>query len=365
MKLPSIRKLFIIVLISPCFVFGTGLNQFSKISQKQKVNFAGLTKTLVSLLKTRSPANLAIGAFEISIEKLIGDNIMDVFDCDSVINKYISTAGEDATYEMLSNELKNTISERLERDDETLYVNVNSDTISDGLFINYSIYRDRPVSVPIVLIASDTSFSTSFDTTCTAKFEADIDIFLNTKIINSGSDGQGVQIRINKLSFELTSDSDSEEQDAECDTILNNKSEFLKHILKPGKTFLFNVKEKEYSAVVACLSVSAHSYWYLVPANAEDFVIDEGECYTLSYEQLEKGEFKWEEQNISSLKTSLMMIPANEKWDSLTVADNSEVFSYTVDDLFNDKGLEQISLCCDYWIKDGVTARNKKFVLKQ
>ena len=58
------------------------------------------------------------------------------------------------------------------------------------------------------------------------------------------------------------------------------------------------------------------------------------------------------------------MIPAEEPWDSLVFAEKSNEFSYSVDNLFDDEGLEQISLCCDYLVKDGVTVRNKKFVLK-
>jgi hypothetical protein len=58
------------------------------------------------------------------------------------------------------------------------------------------------------------------------------------------------------------------------------------------------------------------------------------------------------------------MIPAEEQWDSLTFAEKSNGFSYIVDNLFDNEGLEQISLCCDYSVKDGVTVRNKEFVLK-
>jgi hypothetical protein len=364
MKLSSIQKLLVSVLIIPWLIFISGSSQLSEVSQRHVVKYAGLTKTLVNLLKTRTPKIFVIGSYEISMEDLINADIATVFDCDSVISNYMSEAGEGASYEILSEVLKNRISDRFASGDGSLFVNVSSDTTSEGFFINFSIFRDKPVSIPIVLDASDTSFSTSFDTTCTVKFESDIDLFINAGMVNSGFKKEGVNIRINKLSFELTSGSESEGQtdDNDCQDYKTDDSSV--YVPKPHKTIPFYLAGKKYSAAARCFSVFAISYWYLTPSDATDFVIDEGQCYTLSYKQLEKGEFKWDNEYLSSLSTSLTMIPAEEQWDSLAFAEKSKRFSYTVDNLFDDDGLEQISLCCDYSVKDGVTVRNKKFVLK-
>jgi hypothetical protein len=363
MRLSSVSKLSLLLFVIPGFVFGPGSEQLSEVSQKHSVKYAGLTKTLVNLLKTRTPRNFVIGAYEISMEDLIGTDIATVFDCDSVTNNYMSEAGEGASYEMLSDVLKNKIWERF-KSDGTLFVNVSSDTASDGFFINFSIFKDKPVSIPIVLNASDTSFSTSFDTTCTLKFESDIDLFINAGKVNSGFKKDGVRIRINKLSFELTSGSENEEQTDESDCQDNESSDSSGYVPKPQKTVPFYLGGKKYSAAARCFSINAISYWYLTPADATDFVIDEGQCYTLSYKQLEKGDFKWDNENLGSFSTRLIMIPEEEKWDSLAFAEKSNRFSYTVDNLFDDEGLEQISLCCDYGLNEGITARNKKYVLK-
>jgi hypothetical protein len=364
MKLSSIQKLLIYVYLIPCLILVTGAKQLPEIPQKQNVKFVGLTKTLTNLLKTRTPKSFVIGAHEISMENLINKDITSLFDCDSVINNYLSTAGEGATYEMLSYELRNAISERFEGDDGTTFVIVNSDTISDGLFFNFSIYRDRPVSIPIVLNASDTSFSTSFDTTCTVKFEADIDIFLNTKKINKGSQGQGVGIRINKFIIELTSGSESDGQSDNTDCRNYDSDDTSRYIPEPQKKIPFCLDGKKYSAAARCYSIYAISYWYLAPSDAKDFVIEEGQCYTLSYKQLEKGQFKWDNVNLSSFSTILTMIPSEERWDSLAFAEKSDEFSCFADNLFDSEGFEQLSFSGDYSLKDGVTVRNKKFVLK-
>jgi hypothetical protein len=358
--------LFYLLLFSliPGFVFGPGSEQLSEVSQRHGVKYDGLTGTLVNLLKTRTPENFVIGAYEISMEDLIDTDMASLFDCDSVINNYISEAGEEASYEMLSDVLKNRIEDRFAGDDGSLFVNVSSDTTADGLYINFSIFRDKQVSIPIVLNASDTSFSTSFDTTCIVKFESDIDLFINAGKVNSGSKNDGVRIRINKLTFDLTSGSEYEEHTGDSDCQDYGSSDSAIFVPKPEKTIPFYLEGKKYSAAARCFSIYAISYWYLAPEGATDFVIDEGECYTLTYRQLEKGEFKWDNENLSSFSTNLIMIPAEEQWDSLAFAEKSNQFSYTVDNLFDESGLEQISLCCDYGVMEGVTARNKKYLLK-
>jgi hypothetical protein len=364
MKLSYFHKVLFLATIIPCFILGFGSNQPSEISRKQDLKFAGLTKTLVNLLKTRKPKSFILGAYEISMENLIDTDIAALFDCDSVIGNYLSEAGDEANYEMLSDVLKNTIWERFHGEDGDLFVNVYSDTTSDGMYLNFSVIRNREVSIPVVLNASDSCFSTSFDTTCTLKFEADIDLFLNVGMINSNNEGQGLQIRINKFSFELASDPEEKWLTDENESQDDQQSEFPEYIQKPDKTFPFYIEDKKFSAAARNFSIFASLYWYLTPEDATDFTYDEGHTFTMSYEQLEKGDFKWYDINLSSFAADLIMIPENEKWDSLTIVNNSFEFNYTIDNLFDSSGMEEISLFCDYWVKDNVTARNKKFKLK-
>ena len=318
------------------------------------MKYAGLTKTLVNLLRTRTPKSFVIGAYEINIENLINNDIAAWFDCDSVINKYISEAGEEASYERLSDVMKNTIWDRCAGVDGDLFVSVSSDTTSDGMYFNFLIFRSRTVTMPIILKASDSSFSTSFDTTGTVKFEADIDLFINTKLANTNHQSQATRVKINKLTFELLSGSDSEDQ----------TDDSIMYVQRPEKTIPFYIDDKKYTAVARHFSIIANLYWHLAPKDANDFTNDEEQSFTLSYEQLEKGDFKWDNTYFGSFAADLIMIPQNEKWDSLDIANNSSEFYYTIDNLFDENGLEQISLCCNHLVKDGVTARNKKFTLR-
>lgn len=62
------------------------------------------------------------------MESLIDKEIASLFDCDSVIDNFLSESGDEATYEMLSDKLKNTIWDRFDGEDGSLFVNILSTT---------------------------------------------------------------------------------------------------------------------------------------------------------------------------------------------------------------------------------------------
>jgi hypothetical protein len=365
MIISTLQKCLFIFLVClfPGLVSAIGDEQLTDTTRNQGVKFEGLTKTLASLLKTRTPKSIFVGDYEISLENLIDDDIAAVFDCDSLIMQYLSEAGDEATYGMLSYEMSHLIESRFEYNDGYLYVNVFSDTTANGMSFNISITRGKPVSLPIVLHASDTSFSTSFDTTCMVVFNADIDLFVNAALAIADSQSRATQVRINTFTFEISSNPDEEISPYDC---FNSESESADSTLiqNPPSVIPFDIEGMPYCAAARCFSIFARSFWYLSPADAGDCAVDDGISCTLTFEQIEKGDFIWEESHYSSLEAVLIMIPANEDWDSLPASENRAEFHYTVDDLFDENSLEQISLCCDYYIKDGVTARNRKYVHK-
>jgi hypothetical protein len=102
------------------------------------------------------------------------------------------------------------IESKFDYDDGFLYVSVHSDTTEEGMYFNFSLAMKKPFSLPVVLNASDTSFSTSFDTICSVEFNADIDLFINTAVALSGKPSQAVQVRVNTFTFEVSSLPDDE-----------------------------------------------------------------------------------------------------------------------------------------------------------
>jgi hypothetical protein len=367
MIFPSFKKyLFLLVIcLIPGVVSAGSIEQPSDTTRNQGMKFEGLTKTLANLLKNRTPQSIVVGAYEISLESLIDDDIAAVFNCDSVIMQYLSAAGDGATYGMLSYEMSRVIESRFIFEDGYLYVNVFSDTTADGMYFNISITRGKPVSLPVVLCASDTSFSTSFDTACTVVFNADIDLFVNTDLAIADSQSRATQVRINTFTVEISS---NPEKDFLDDDRCNSESEsddFSALMQNPSKVIPFDRDGKRYNAAALCFSIYAKSFWYLSPAGADYFVVDDGISHTLTFEQIEKGDFIWGESHYSSLDVVMVMIPAEEEWDSLPVSENRAKFQYAVDDLFDEKSLEQISFCCDFYIREGLTTRGKKYVFKQ
>lgn len=331
--------------------------------QQQGVTFTGLTQTLANLLKTRSPEKLIVGAFEISLEDLIDDDIATVFDCDSVISRYLDEAGDGATYGVLSYEMSRAIESRFVYNDGYLYVNIFSDTTAKGMYFNISISRGKPVTIPLVLHASDTSFATSFDTTLTAVFYADIDLFVNAALAIADSQSRATQVRINTFTFEVFSGSEEEFPHNDCYESESGE-DFSAIIQNAPKEIPIEIEGKPYKAAMRCFSLYAKTYWHLSPADADDFAVEEGVSHTLTFEQIEKGNFLWDESYVSLLKTDLVMIPANEDWDSISYSENRSEFQYVVDDLFDETSVENISLGGNVWMKEGVTARSGKYVFK-
>jgi hypothetical protein len=348
--------------------------------QQPGVKFTGLTQTLTNLLKTRTQKSFILGEYEIFLEDLIDDDVSGVFDCDSVVIQYLSTTDVVPTYEGLTYEMSSFIESRFVYDDGYLYVNILADTTKDGMYFNISVTRGKPIRLPVVLQASDTSFSTSFDTTLTAVFNADIDLYVNVEMANAGEESRATRVRINTFSFEITTHPDEDFTYIDCyDSEQEESEDFYELIGDSSKFIPFETGGIQYCAVPRCFSIYAKTYWYLNPDDEEhveyeegvdteltfeQIEYEEGVNPALTFEQIEKGAFRWDESHLGYVKADLLMLPADEEWDSLLLSKNHTEFQYIVDDLFDEFSLEQISLCCGIDVHNGVTVRNKKYVLK-
>jgi hypothetical protein len=323
----------------------------------------GLTKTIETLLKTRNIKLFSIGETDMSVEDLFGIDIPKIFDCDSVIREYLDKTEGFAYYGSLSYAMEDKIRSEIEKDSLDISVSVSSDSTADGMYFNYDFYGTKSVTIPIILKASDNSFSTTFDTTCLVKFEANIDLFLNSKKILSGPTEKGIGIRINKYSFELTSQPSFEEGEENNEE--NNEEEdadtaFVYEWRK--NKILFTIGNDIQEAVPEKVSIYVISNWYLSASKSANSINTEDEADILTYEQLKKEKFKWEVSNYGSINTELILIPLIDKGDSISVIEKENTFNYKSDDLFSDNNKDEISLCCNYSLKEGVNLKHKKKV---
>jgi hypothetical protein len=321
----------------------------------------GLTKTIETLLKTRNIKRFSIGETDMPVEDLFGIDIPKIFDCDSVIREYLDNAEGFAYYGSLSYEMEDKIRSEIEKDSLDMSVSVSSDSTADGMYFNYDLYGTKPVKIPIILKASDNSFSTTFDTTCLVKFEANIDLFLNSKKILSGPTGKGIGIRINKYSFELTSQPSFEEENNEENNEVEDADTAFVYEWRKNK-ILFSVGNDTLEAVPEKVSIYVISNWYLSASKSANSINTEEEADILTYEQLKKGKFKWEVSNYGSINTELILIPLIDKGDSISVIEKENTFNYKSDDLFSANDKDEISLCCNYSLKEGVNLKHKKKV---
>lgn len=356
----QIRLYLTVLLLAHGIVSAAANVQPADTTRQQGVKYLGLTKTLTSLLNTRPSSTILLGANEISLENLVDDNIAAVFDCDSVIGEYLSSAGEDATYEMLGYEMSKTIESRFIYDSGFLYVNIFPEATDDNMHFNISISRGLEVSVPVVFNASDSSFSTAFDTTCTLEFNADIDLFVDAGMALKDSASRATSIRINTFTVELYSTPWDDFEYHECFDCDLDEIDYQGLTEDPLRLFPFIIDGRQYNATPRCFVLYAKSFWYLSPADAPEILEDEETAHTLSFEQIEKGNFTWEEFQLSALESVIVMLPADESWNSLPVSENRAIFQYTVDDLFDGESLEQIWLYSEIHIDEDVTLRRRK-----
>jgi len=353
--------ILIFIIRSSCPVCGN--DQLPDTTRSKGVPFTGLTKTLASLLNTRTPQTILLGTYEIDPEKLVDDDLGRVFDCDSVINRYLSDAEENVTYGMLSYEMSRTIESRFTNEDGFLYVNVMSDTTATGLFFNISVNMSSPAHIPVMFSASDSSFSTAFDTTCTLEFTADIDLFVDAGLALRDSASRATSLRVNTFTVELYSVPWDEFEYHGCFDCSWDEIDCQDLSEDPQRLFSFIMDGKNYNATPECFILYAKTFWYLSPADAPGFMEDEQTAHTLTFEEIEKGEFIWEESHLSALESVIVMMPATERWDSLPVSENRGLFQYTVDDLFDRESLEQIWLHSDFTINENVSLRTGRYSL--
>lgn len=363
MKIPWIYKtsILISVFIMQSFSTTCGNDQLPDTTRNNGVPFIGLTKTLTSLLNARPSSTIFLGADEISLENLVDDNLAAVFDCDSVIGEYLSSAGEDATYEMLASEMIRTIESRFVYDDGFLYVNILAESAGDSMHFNISINRGLELSVPVLFNASDSSFATAFDTTCTLEFNADIDLFVDAGMAVKDSASRATSVRINTFTVELYSTPWDEFEYHGCFDCDLDEIDYQAMTEDPPGLFPFIIDGRQYNAAHRCFVLYAKSFWYLNPAEAPVYTEDEETNPTLSFEQIEKGDFTWEEARLSAMESVIVMLPVDENWNSLPESENLAIFQYTVDDLFDGESLEQIWLSSDIHIDENVTLRRRKY----
>jgi hypothetical protein len=361
LKTSLLLLIFIILSVSPA----CGTEQLPDTTRNQGVPYIGLTKTLTNLLNARTPQTILLGAYEIDPEKLVDDDMAAVFDCDSVIMQYLSDEEENATYGMLSYEMSRAIENRLTHEYEFQYVNVMSDTTANGMFFNITVSLTRPVSIPVLFKASDSSFSVAFDTTCTVEFNADIDLFVDAVLAIKDSVSLATSIRINTLTVELYSEAWDESEYHDCFDCDWDSIDYSTLAEDSREVIPFTINDIPFNATGLCFILYAKTFWYLSPSEPGSDFTDEGEAPVLTFEQIEKGEFLWEDFHLSTLEAAMVMLPVTESSDTLQVSENRATFQYTVDDLFDKESLEQIWLHSETYVNEGATLRTGRYVLNR
>jgi len=217
-----IITLFVLLagIASPC-LYGADEASPGAGGANPPIEYTGLTKTLVFLLKSRAPSVIQVGSNRIQVESLFPDDTSELFDCDSAIYEYLEST-DDPYYEALTERIKSSIYEKFEGREGSLFLHVEAAGDEDGMSIALYAHRSLLVSVPVELRAEDGSFGFSFTVLRPLEYEIGMELLVDAETVNSERYLEGLRLRIDTLSVQLGFDPKDEDYseitEAEMDT---------------------------------------------------------------------------------------------------------------------------------------------------
>lgn len=307
----------------------------SVVRANPPIEYSGLTKTLVSLLQSRAPSVIRIGTNRIAVEALFPDDTSSWFDCDAVMYEYLDST-EEPYYESLADRIENAIYEKFEGNEGQLFVHAEAEAEDENVTIGIYVHRSSLVRVPVELRASDGSFGVSFSVLRPLEYEANIELLLNTEIVNAESVGSdrfldGMRIRIETLSLELGAESD----DGDLADGMNAEMD------EPVRFF---IDGQEYPARISSCDIHSLSAWYLDDPSITDADLtgddidsdadpaSDAAADAVACSRLKQGAYTFDELNESHIDLAI----------DVETGDPATVFRYSMDDLRSADAFEYI-----------------------
>lgn len=288
-----------------------GLNK--KLRSADMVSRSGFSGTLVNIINNRLPQDLKIGNKTISLENLIGNNLVSILNIDSTILNYLGTTGDTATYEGLANAIQEYINQRisinLDAISRSVSVTVDFNDETNTMDFNISFEINSNHSLPFALGESGSAFETSFDCNLELKSVLNVDFGINlTSFLldpaNNDISTSDIYFRINELS--ITGDVDIS--------------------MSEGKSF--TIGSIECKADVKDVAMTLGSSWQLSKDN------DSGEV-TLTLDDILNDDFMWENFTTGelSIKAGLTVLGDDVEGEVILQYIDSDLFAEGEDEL--------------------------------
>jgi hypothetical protein len=220
------------------------------------------------------------GTSGVMIKRLFDHDYSSILDSDAAISDYINTESDEYYYEVLANAIENQILQKFEDEqDIDIYVSVDASEQEKDMTINFSVYLEKPVILPVLLDDPEKSLTVKFDIDAIVKETIDCSLFIDSDETIDGDMYKAIKIRFDTFSIEVISQSYQESID---DSLI------LPDVVPD--TVEVTYQNVVYKPEIRDVYLSAAIDWYLVNANEER---SEDTPETVSYKDLFNGDCQW------------------------------------------------------------------------
>jgi hypothetical protein len=268
------------------------------------LSLSGLTDGLSGALASRPAASVRIGMNEIPLESFFSKDFAAAFRCDSAVKEYLDLAGEEASYEMLADAVRNRLSDSL-----SPFALVEAAALEDVSLMSFAIALSIPktVAVPVSIRSADGRLSAAFMLPCMAELEFEAELFVDSRLVMEGKALRGSALRINEFSMLLRFRPEDLDPFYEFEgTVPANAASALEAL----KRVSISYRKKEFLLAASDLSLEASVRYRLYNPEGESADIEKNlgpsdeeaeSADILSYEDFSRGNYAWETEEYDSI----------------------------------------------------------------
>lgn len=263
--------ILIVILLSSIFLF----SEEQDALYSKKIPFNGLTGTITDLLASRPKAKIPLGSFYINPDDIVEKNIYRIYDCDDLVNKYL-TENDECYYGELAEIIKESISNNVSDKTACVYVIADASEENNAVTINIAINYSKNVILPVYIDTITSELKVSFTIPCTIEYNVSLNIEIDSNKINNDDRLEGISIALESYSINIKPYEDDWNYTATA--VYRNE--------------IYELTLKEYS-------INAYINFMLLANNECD-----EETPQITYEELSNGNYKWDIGSVSYLSFS-------------------------------------------------------------
>jgi hypothetical protein len=266
------KKVLLLGLLLCC---GTAFPEQQSINDSKAIPFNGLTGTITALLGSKPKARIQLGSYSISPDEIVEKSINQIFDCDNPVNKYL-TENDECYYGQLAEIIKEKINDNVMDKTARVYIIVDASEDSNIATISIAVNYSKNAILPVYVDSINSELKVSLAIPCTIEYSASLTIEVDSDRVNNDENLKGISIGVDNYEISIKSYEDDWNYAA---TMVYND-------------ILYELPLQEHS-------INAYFDWMLLDNKGYD-----EERPRITYEQLSKGDYRWESESISNISFS-------------------------------------------------------------